>query len=1206
MSGRSVSSQPAPPRLHFRVPPEPSHLLRARERLRDYLRQYCTDGDVIDDIVICVEEACTNAIRHGGSPDDIEIALHFTHTKLVATVKDRGRGFDVASFDPKVAPNPTSDHGRGLFIIASLMDDLDLSLDGGLEVRMARKAEPRCEPTPLDSGLGERVAGTLGHREARTRATLEQIDEGFIALDWEYRYLYANEPACRLLERTRDQLLGHKLFALFARLRGSELERGFRAAMELGRPSVLEWRSPVIGGWVEVRIYPTPAGVTAYFHDITQRKRADEQREHLLEESQMLAEKLKATGEALRRQAELLDLCFEAIIVWRLGGAIESWNRGAQALYGYSADEALGRITHELLQTSHPQPWATIEAALRKQGSWEGELVHRTKDGRQVVVLTRHQLVRGADGVERVLESNRNITERKQSEIERERLVADLQAQSEELQAQGEELQAQSEEMAVQNEELIVQRETIVRESELRAGLNAIAGLLHSTLEPDEVISCTLAEATHTLNLDGAAIELREEDAWPMRYADGLPSNDLGRPLTGEPVIARLVAATGEVLVLDDASRHETVGPFAIRYGIRSLMAAPLVARKEILGVLLLVNHRDARHFEAAEVDFARRLGMTVGQALENARLFESEAEAQRRAGQELQTANLLLEAATAVTSWTDLGRMLSSLGDLLLRSTDHSRVLLELWDEQRREVEIAVSRGAAATPKQRFAFDGISDGAKQVIQTMQTVVIDYAKTGLPEPQKQYVDEHAFLLMLVVPIVYRERLVGLITVDQPGEPRPFSSREIKLVEAMAAQAGAAIENARLFEAELAARRGEARRAARLAVLKEVADAAASSLDRQTVASAIVHAVNRLLGARQVQIRLANEDGTLLESAASVDPEAMLERLGAMAVDADTETALCFRSGQRKLGGDLAASQVSAASRQNATDAGVRAYILLPLIASGKTIGTFYVAWAKPRNFPAEELSFLEAVATESATGLENARLFEREREAATLNAALSAIDRAIHSSLDFAEVMQRALREGAAVIAAETAGVSMHEDEARQFRVAYIHNYPPDKLGILIPDADDTHGVEAMRKGKTIAISDTHDDPRVVAELMDAWNIKSVICAPLVVRGSPIAVAYFNYHKAAHRFSEQEIEFVTKLASSLSGALENAQLHEREAEAASLAQVLNEMNGLINSTLDAQRDHADGGRAGGRCGGGRQRHGRPAPRRRLGGRVRLS
>ncbi len=456
------------------------------------------------------------------------------------------------------------------------------------------------------------------------------------------------------------------------------------------------------------------------------------------------------------------------------------------------------------------------------------------------------------------------------------------------------------------------------------------------------------------------------------------------------------------------------------------------------------------------------------------------------------------------MTSWRTTSTGCSQLSESAGCDLPITRAfLLELWDEQRREVEIAVSIGSQVTPKQRFAFDGISDGAKEVIQTMQTVIIDYATTGLPEPQKQYVDEHAFLLMLVVPIVYRERLIGLITVDQPGEARPFSSREVELVESMAAQAGTAIENARLQEAELVARRSEAERTARLAVLTEVADAAASSLDRQTVASAIVHAVHRLLGARQVQLRLANEDSTLLESAASVDPEAMLERLGAMPVNADTETALCFRSLQPRIGEDLSAGQISVASRQNAEDAGVRAYILFPLVVSGRAIGTFYVAWADPRRFAAEELSFLDAVAAESATGLENARLFEREREAAKLNAALAAVDRAIHGSLDFTEVMQTALHEGAAVIAAETAGVSVHEDEARRFRVAYIHNYPPDKLGILIPDADDTHGIEAMRTGKTLAISDTHDDPRVVVELMDAWSIKSVICAPLVVRGQP-------------------------------------------------------------------------------------------------------
>jgi anti-sigma regulatory factor (Ser/Thr protein kinase) len=72
LSQSSVQSQIAPPRLHFRVPPEPSHLLRARERIRDYLRQYCADGQVIEELVLCVEEAATNAIRHSGADADIE------------------------------------------------------------------------------------------------------------------------------------------------------------------------------------------------------------------------------------------------------------------------------------------------------------------------------------------------------------------------------------------------------------------------------------------------------------------------------------------------------------------------------------------------------------------------------------------------------------------------------------------------------------------------------------------------------------------------------------------------------------------------------------------------------------------------------------------------------------------------------------------------------------------------------------------------------------------------------------------------------------------------------------------------------------------------------------------------------------------------------------------------------------------------------
>ena len=77
---------------------------------------------------------------------------------------------------------------------------------------------------------------------------------------------------------------------------------------------------------------------------------------------------------------------------------------------------------------------------------------------------------------------------------------------------------------------------------------------------------------------------------------------------------------------------------------------------------------------------------------------------------------------------------MLQSLGDLLVRSTAHSRIVLELWDEARREVEVAVSRGAEAIPKQRFGFDQVSAATQQVITSRQKLVIDYAATTSPSP----------------------------------------------------------------------------------------------------------------------------------------------------------------------------------------------------------------------------------------------------------------------------------------------------------------------------------------------------------------------------------------------------------------------------------------------------------------------------------------
>ena len=124
----------------------------------------------------------------------------------------------------------------------------------------------------------------------------------------------------------------------------------------------------------------------------------------------------RLTQEALRRQAEMLKLSFDAIIVWRVGGMIESWNRGAEELYGYAEEEALGRGINELLHAPTAAQWQEFEKSLRGAGEWFGEIQHVTKDGREVVVSSRQLVGRGLDGTERVLEIDRDITDEKRVE----------------------------------------------------------------------------------------------------------------------------------------------------------------------------------------------------------------------------------------------------------------------------------------------------------------------------------------------------------------------------------------------------------------------------------------------------------------------------------------------------------------------------------------------------------------------------------------------------------------------------------------------------------------------------------------------------------------------------------------------------------------------------------------------------------------------
>lgn len=126
---------------------------------------------------------------------------------------------------------------------------------------------------------------------------------------------------------------------------------------------------------------------------------------------------LRQANQALRERADLLDLTHDTVFVRDMNDVITFWNRGAEERYGWTREEAMGKVSHEIVRTGFPAPLPEINAELTRTGRWEGELLHTRRDGSVVTVASRWALQRDEqENPVAVLETNNDITERKRAE----------------------------------------------------------------------------------------------------------------------------------------------------------------------------------------------------------------------------------------------------------------------------------------------------------------------------------------------------------------------------------------------------------------------------------------------------------------------------------------------------------------------------------------------------------------------------------------------------------------------------------------------------------------------------------------------------------------------------------------------------------------------------------------------------------------------
>ncbi len=233
------------------------------------------------------------------------------------------------------------------------------------------------------------------------------LDESAIVAITDQRGIinYVNNKFCEISKYSREELLGQDHRIINSGYHPKEFIRELWTTIAGGKVWRGEIKNRAKDGsfyWVDTTIVPflnaegKPYQYVAIRNDITERKRAEEQ---------------------IREQAALLDQAQDAIMVRDLDQVVLFWNKGAEHIYGWSAEEAVGKDVRKLILKQPSEIFEAAQKTVIEKGEWIGEMHQARRDGESLVIESRWTLVRDEKGVPKsILVINTDITAKKHIE----------------------------------------------------------------------------------------------------------------------------------------------------------------------------------------------------------------------------------------------------------------------------------------------------------------------------------------------------------------------------------------------------------------------------------------------------------------------------------------------------------------------------------------------------------------------------------------------------------------------------------------------------------------------------------------------------------------------------------------------------------------------------------------------------------------------
>jgi GAF domain-containing protein/anti-sigma regulatory factor (Ser/Thr protein kinase) len=404
--------------------------------------------------------------------------------------------------------------------------------------------------------------------------------------------------------------------------------------------------------------------------------------------------------------------------------------------------------------------------------------------------------------------------------------------------------------------------------------------------------------------------------------------------------------------------------------------------------------------------------------------------------------------------------------------------------------------------------------------------------------------------VLGLPLLREGQAIGCLSLRRP-DVRPFTEKQIGLLQTFADQAVIAIENTRLFEAEQQRTRELTESLEQQTATSDVLRVISSSpSDIQPVLETISERAEKLCNAEISVVSIV--DGELIRVASIHGmTEAGVEaarRVFPMRRTDETITARAIRTRSVCHVADVL-SDLQYQNKDTARIAGYRGCLGVPMVRDEQVVGAIFVARRRPGLFSDTQVQLLNTFADQAVIAIANVRLFKETKASLEQQTATADVLKLIsRSTFDLPTILQTLVESAARFCDADKANIIREKD--RVFYTAEAYGYSREFLdymrNIPIKAQRGSASGRALVEGRVVHITDAATDPEyTLVEARRLGDYRTILCVPMLREGVPIGLLVLT-RSEVQPFTDRQIELVTTYADQAAIAIENVRLFESE------------------------------------------------------------